>query len=131
MTDPIADYLTRLRNAIQAKQRVVEVPASNLKKDITKILFDQGYILNYKFEEDGAQGTIKIALKYNPQTKVNAIKKLIRVSKPGMRKYTGYREMPRVINGLGVAIISTSKGVMTNKAAADLKIGGEVLCYVY
>ncbi len=131
MTDPIADYLTRLRNAIQAKHRVVEVPASNLKKNITKILFDQGYILNYKFEEDGAQGTIKIALKYNPQTKVNAIKKLIRVSKPGMRKYTGYREMPRVINGLGVAIISTSKGVMTNKAAADLKIGGEVLCYVY
>ena len=131
MTDPIADYLTRLRNAIQAKRRVVEVPASNLKKDITKILFDQGYILNYKFEEDGAQGTIKIALKYNPQTKVNAIKSLTRVSKPGMRKYTGYREMPRVINGLGVAIISTSKGVMTNKAAADLKIGGEVLCYVY
>lgn len=131
MTDPIADYLTRLRNAIQAKHRVVEVPASNLKKDITKILFDQGYILNYKFEEDGAQGTIKIALKYNPQTKVNAIKSLTRVSKPGMRKYIGYREMPRVINGLGIAIISTSKGVMTNKAAADLKIGGEVLCYVY
>ena len=131
MTDPIADYLTRLRNAIQAKHRVVEVPASNLKKDISKILFDQGYILNYKFEEDGAQGTIKIALKYNPQTKVNAIKSLTRVSKPGMRKYTGYREMPRVINGLGIAIISTSKGVMTNKAAADLKIGGEVLCYVY
>lgn len=131
MTDPIADYLTRLRNAIQAKHRVVEVPASNLKKDITKILFDQGYILNYKFEEDGAQGTIKIALKYNPQTKVNAIKSLTRVSKPGMRKYTGYREMPRVINGLGIAIISTSKGVMTNRAAADLKIGGEVLCYVY
>ena len=131
MTNPIADYLTRLRNAIQAKHRVVEVPASNLKKDITKILFDQGYILNYKFEEDGAQGTIKIALKYNPQTKVNAIKSLTRVSKPGMRKYTGYREMPRVINGLGIAIISTSKGVMTNKAAADLKIGGEVLCYVY
>lgn len=131
MTDSIADYLTRLRNAIQAKHRVVEVPASNLKKDITKILFDQGYILNYKFEEDGAQGTIKIALKYNPQTKVNAIKSLTRVSKPGMRKYTGYREMPRVINGLGIAIISTSKGVMTNKAAADLKIGGEVLCYVY
>ncbi len=131
MTDPIADYLTRLRNAIQAKHRVVEVPASNLKKDITKILFDQGYILNYKFEEEGPQGTIKIALKYNPQTKVNAIKKLTRISKPGMRKYTGYREMPRVINGLGIAIISTSKGVMTNKAAADLKIGGEVLCYVY
>ena len=131
MTVPIADYLTRLRKAIQAKHRVVEVPASNLKKDITKILFDQGYILNYKFEEDGAQGTIKIALKYNPQTKVNAIKSLTRVSKPGMRKYTGYREMPRVIYGRGIAIISTSKGVMTNKAAADLKIGGEVLCYVY
>ena len=131
MTDPIADFLTRLRNAIQAKHRVVEVPASNLKKDITKILFDQGYILNYKFEEDGPQGTIKIALKYNPQSKVNAIKSLTRVSKPGMRKYTGYREMPRVINGLGIAIISTSKGVMTNKEAADLKIGGEVLCYVY
>lgn len=131
MTDPIADFLTRLRNAIQAKHRVVEVPASNLKKDITKILFDQGYILNFKFEEDGAQGTIKIALKYNPQTKVSAIKSLTRVSKPGMRKYTGYRDMPRVINGLGVAIISTSKGVMTNKQAADLKIGGEVLCYVY
>ena len=131
MTDPIADYLTRLRNAIQAKHRVVEVPASNLKKDITKILFDQGYILNYKFEEDGAQGTIKIALKYNPTTKQNAIKCLKRVSTPGLRKYTGYKDMPRVINGLGVAIISTSKGVMTNKAAADLKIGGEVLCYVY
>ena len=131
MTDPIADYLTRLRNAIQAKHRVVEIPASNLKKDITKILFEKGYILNYKFEEDGPQGTIKIALKYNPQSKVNAIKSLTRVSTPGMRKYTGYREMPRVINGLGVAIISTSKGVMTNKAAADLKIGGEVLCYVY
>ena len=131
MIDPIADFLTRLRNAIQAKHRVVEVPASNLKKDITKILFDQGYILNYKFEEDGPQGTIKIALKYNPQSKVNAIKSLTRVSKPGMRKYTGYRDMPRVINGLGIAIISTSKGVMTNKEAADLKIGGEVLCYIY
>ena len=131
MTDPIADYLTRLRNAIQAKHRVVEVPASNLKKDITKILFEKGYILNFKFEEDGPQGTIKIALKYDPQSKVNAIKSLTRVSKPGMRKYTGYREMPRVINGLGIAIISTSKGVMTNKEAAELKIGGEVLCYVY
>lgn len=131
MTDPIADYLTRLRNAIQANHRVVEVPASNLKKDITKILFDQGYILNYKFEDDGVQGTIKVALKYHPQTKVSAIKKLIRVSKPGLRKYTGYREMPRVINGLGIAILSTSKGVMTNKDAAELKIGGEVLCYVY
>ena len=131
MTDPIADYLTRLRNAIQAKHRVVEVPASNLKKEITKILFDKGYILNYMFVEDGPQGTIKIALKYNPQTKVSAIKSLTRVSTPGMRKYTGYRDMPRVINGLGIAIISTSKGVMTDKEAAELKIGGEVLCYVY
>ena len=131
MTDPIADYLTRLRNAIQAKHRVVEVPASNLKKDITKILFEKGYILNFKFEDDGPQGTIKIALKYHPQSKVNAIKSLTRVSKPGMRKYTGYREMPRVINGLGIAIISTSKGVMTDKEAAELKIGGEILCYVY
>ena len=131
MTDPIADYLTRLRNAIQANHRVVEIPASNLKKEITKILFDQGYILNYKFDDETTQGTIKIALKYNPQTKVNAIKCLTRVSKPGMRKYTGYREMPRVINGLGIAIISTSKGVITNKEAAEQKIGGEVLCYVY
>ena len=131
MTDPIADYLTRLRNAIQAKHRVVEVPASNLKKDITKILFEKGYILNFKFEEDGPQGTIKIALKYHPQSKVSAVKSLTRVSTPGMRKYTGYRDMPRVINGLGIAIISTSKGVMTDKEAAELKIGGEVLCYVY
>ena len=131
MTDPIADYLTRLRHAIQAKHRVVEVPASNLKKDITKILFEKGYILNFKFEEDGPQGTIKIALKYHPQSKVSAIKSLTRVSTPGMRKYTGYRDMPRVINGLGIAIISTSKGVMTDKEAAELKIGGEVLCYVY
>ena len=131
MTDPIADYLTRLRNAIQAKHRVVEVPASNLKKDITKILFEKGYILNFKFEEDGPQGTIKIALKYHPQSKVSAIKSLTRVSTPGMRKYTGYRDMPRVINGLGITIISTSKGVITDKEAAELKIGGEVLCYVY
>lgn len=131
MTDPIADYLTRLRNAIQAKHRVVEVPASNLKKEITKILFDKGYILNYKFIEDGPQGTIKLALKYDPQTKVNAIKSLTRVSTPGLRKYTGYKDMPRVINGLGIAIISTSKGVMTDKEASALKIGGEVLCYIY
>lgn len=131
MTDPIADFLTRLRNAIMAKHRVVEIPASNLKKDITKILFEKGFILNYKFEDDGPQGTIKIALKYDPQTKVNAIKSLTRVSKPGLRKYTGYRDMPRVINGLGIAIISTSKGVMTDKEAAVEKIGGEVLCYIY
>ena len=131
MTDPIADYLTRLRNAISAKHRVVEVPASNLKKEITKILFDKGYILNYMFVEDGPQGTIKVALKYDSVNKVNAIKKLIRVSSPGLRQYTGYREMPRVINGLGIAIISTSQGVMTDKEASKLKIGGEVLCYVY
>ena len=131
MTDPIADFLTRLRNAIQAKHRVVEVPASNLKKDITKILFEKGYILNYEFVEDGPQGTIKIALKYEPETKASAIQSLQRVSRPGLRKYTGYREMPRVINGLGIAIVSTSKGVMTNKEASAEKIGGEVLCYVY
>ena len=131
MTDPIADYLTRLRNAIMANHRVVEVPASNLKKEITKILFDKGYILNYKFIEDGPQGTIKVALKYNPVTRQNAIKGLKRVSTPGLRKYTGYKDMPRVINGLGIAILSTSQGVMTNKEASDLKIGGEVLCYVY
>ena len=131
MTDPIADYLTRLRNAIMANHRIVEVPASNLKKEITKILFEKGYILNYKFVEDGPQGTIKVALKYDPQTKTNAIKCLKRVSTPGLRKYTGYKDMPRVINGLGIAILSTSQGVMTNKEAAELKIGGEVLCYVY
>ena len=131
MTDPIADYLTRLRNAIMANHRVVEVPASNLKKEITKILFEKGYILNYKFIEDGPQGSIKVALKYDPQTKQSAIKSLKRVSTPGLRQYTGYKDMPRVINGLGIAILSTSKGVMTNKEAADLKIGGEVLCYVY
>ncbi|MDR1369455.1 MAG: 30S ribosomal protein S8 [Dysgonamonadaceae bacterium] len=131
MTDPIADYLTRLRNAIQAKHRVVEVPASNLKKEITKILFDKGYILNYKFVDEGPQGSIKIALKYDPVNKVNAIKCLKRVSTPGLRRYTGYKEMPRVLNGLGIALLSTSKGVMTDKEARDLKIGGEVLCFVY
>ncbi len=132
MTDPIADYLTRLRNAIKANHRVVEVPASNLKKEITKILFEQGYILNYKFVEgETPSGTIKIALKYDPVDKVNAIKDLKRVSRPGLRQYTGYKDMPRVLNGLGIAILSTSKGVMTNKQAAEQKIGGEVLCYVY
>ena len=130
MTDPIADYLTRLRNAIKANHRVVEVPASNLKKEITKVLFEKGYILNYKFVEEGPQGSIKIALKYDPVNKVNAIKKLIRVSTPGLRKYTGYKEMPRVLNGLGIAILSTSKGVMTDKEAVAEKIGGEVLCYI-
>jgi small subunit ribosomal protein S8 len=131
MTDPIADYLTRLRNAIKAKHRVVEVPASNLKKEITKILFEKGFILNYKFLEEGPQGTIKIALKYDPVNKVNSIKKLTRISTPGLRQYVGYRDMPRVLNGLGIAILSTSKGVMTDKEAKDQKLGGEVLCYIY
>ena len=131
MTDPIADYLTRLRNAIQAGHKVVEVPAANLKKELTKILFEQGYILNYKFEEDGPQGTIKIALKYDKANKVNAIKKLVRVSTPGLRKYASHKDLPRVLNGLGIAIISTSKGVMTDKEARELNVGGEVLCYVY
>ena len=132
MTDPIADFLTRLRNAIKAQHRVVEIPASNLKKEITKILFEQGYILNYKFiEGETPAGTIKIALKYDPVNKVNAIKGLKRVSRPGLRQYTGYKDMPRVLNGLGIAIISTSKGVMTNKEAKAQQIGGEVLCYVY
>ena len=131
MTDPIADYLTRLRNAIMANHRVVEIPASNLKKEITKILLEKGYILNYKFVDEGPQGSIKIALKYDPVNKVNAIKKLIRISSPGLRKYVGYKEMPRVLNGLGVAVVSTSKGVMTDKEARELKVGGEVMCYVY
>ena len=132
MTDPIADYLTRLRNAIKANHRVVEIPASNLKKEITKILFDQGYILNYKFVDgDTPAGIIKIALKYDPVDRVNAIKGLRRVSRPGLRQYTGYKDMPRVLNGLGIAILSTSRGVMTNKQAAEQKIGGEVLCYIY
>ena len=131
MTDPIADYLTRLRNAIQANHRVVGVPASNLKKDITKILFEKGYILNYKFVEDGPQGKIMIALKYDPVNKVNAIKKLKRVSTPGLRQYVGHKEMPRVLNGMGIAILSTSNGVMTDKEAREQKVGGEVLCYIY
>jgi len=131
MTDPIADYLTRLRNAIKAQHRVVEVPASNLKVEITKILYDKGYILNFKFIDEGPQGTIKVALKYDPVNKVNAIKKLQRVSRPGLRRYAGYKDIPRVLNGLGIAILSTSQGVMTDKEARELKIGGEVLCYVY
>lgn len=123
--------MTRLRNAISANHRVVEVPASNLKKEITKILFDKGYIMNYKFIEEGPQGSIKIALKYDPVNKVNAIKSLTRVSTPGLRKYVGYKDMPRVLNGLGIAILSTSRGVMTDKEAAEQKVGGEVLCYIY
>ena len=114
-----------------ANHRVVEVPASNLKKEMTRILHEKGYILNYKFVEDGPQGTIKIALKYDPVNKVNAIKNLKRVSTPGLRRYVGYKDMPRVLNGLGIAILSTSKGVMTDKEAKELKVGGEVLCYIY
>ena len=131
MTDPIADYLTRLRNAIQAGHKVVEIPGSNIKREMTKILKDKGYILNYKFIDAGYQGTIKIALKYNAETGVPAIKELKRVSKPGLRQYSGVEEMPRVLNGLGVAIVSTSQGLMTDKEARQKNIGGEVLCYVY
>jgi small subunit ribosomal protein S8 len=131
MTDPIADMLTRVRNAIKAHHRIVEVPASNLKKEITKILFDKGYILNYKFEDVGPQGIIKIALKYNPEDRKSAIKLIKRVSRPGLRNYAGHENMPRVLNGLGIAILSTSQGVMTDKEARTKSIGGEVLCYVY
>ena len=130
-TDPIADYLTRVRNAIRANHRVVEIPASNLKKDITKILFEQGYILSYNFDESTVQGTIKIALKYNKETKEPVIKKIQRVSTPGLRKYAGAKELPRVLNGLGIAIMSTSHGVMTGKQAKKENVGGEILCYVY
>lgn len=131
MTDPIADYLTRVRNAIHAKHKVVEIPASNIKKEITKILFDKGYILSYKFMEDGVQGSIKIALKYHPKTKVSAIKSLQRVSSPGLRRYVGCEEIPRVLNGLGIAILSTSHGIITDKEARLQNVGGEVLCYVH
>ncbi|MFP4664134.1 MAG: 30S ribosomal protein S8 [Bacteroidales bacterium] len=131
MTDPISDYLTRIRNGIQARHRVVDIPGSNLKREMTKVLFDKGYILNYKFVDDGKQGIIKIALKFHPKTKVSAIKKLERVSRPGLRKYVDVNSIPRVLNGLGVALISTSQGVMTDKEAAQLNVGGEVLCYVY
>lgn len=130
MTDPIADFLTRVRNAVMANHRIVEIPASNIKKDMTKILFDQGYILNYKFEDDPKPGLIKIALKYHPVTKQPAISSLTRISKPGLRKYAGSENLPRVMNGLGIAIISTSHGVMTDKEARKLNIGGEVICYV-
>ena len=130
-SDPIADYLTRIRNGINANHRIVEIPASNLKKEITKVLFDKGYIQNFKFEDEGVQGTIKIALKYNPLTKKNAITKLERISKPRLRKYTSNESLPRVLNGLGVAVLSTSKGVMTDKEARTENVGGEVLCYVY
>jgi small subunit ribosomal protein S8 len=130
-TDPISDFLTRIRNAVRANHRVVEIPASNLKKDITKILFDQGYILSYKFDDSSVQGTIKIALKYNKETKEPVIKKIQRISKPGLRKYASSNELPRILNGLGIAIVSTSHGVMTGKQAKRENVGGEVLCYVY
>ncbi|NBA87478.1 30S ribosomal protein S8 [Emticicia sp. CRIBPO] len=130
-TDPIADFLTRIRNAIKARHRVVEIPASNLKKELTKVLYEKGYIQSYKFEDETAQGSIKIALKYNTLTKQSAIVNLTRVSKPGLRKYAKADELPRVLNGLGIAILSTSKGVVTDKEARTLNIGGEVLCYIY
>jgi small subunit ribosomal protein S8 len=129
--DPVADYLTRIRNAVAASHRVVEIPASNLKKEMTKILFDQGYILSYKFIDDNKQGTIKIALKYDKHNNDPVIKELQRISKPGLRKYAPTDELPRILNGLGVAIVSTSKGVMTDKQARKENVGGEVLCYIY
>lgn len=132
MTDPIADYLTRIRNAIKAGHRIVEIPASNQKKELTRLLFDKGYIQNYKFEDDvNYQGNIKIALKYNPVSKKSAIVGLRRISKPGLRKYANAKSLPRVLNGLGIAVLSTSKGIITDKEARMLNIGGEVLCYVY
>ena len=131
ITDPKADYLTRVRNGIKSNHRIVDVPASNIKKAITQVLFDKGYILNYKFDDSaGSQGTIKIALKYHPTTKLSAIRELKRVSKPGLRQYRNAEELPRVLNGLGIAIVSTSKGVMTDKEARSHHVGGEVLCYV-
>ena len=130
-TDPIADYLTRIRNANSAGHKVVSIPSSNLKKEITKILFDQGYILSYKFEDDSTQGSIKIALKYDSYTKEPVIKKLERISKPGLRKYSDSESLPRVLNGLGIAIVSTSKGLMTGKKAKQSNVGGEILCYVH
>ena len=130
-TDTIADLLTRIRNAIKANHRIVEIPASNTKKEITRVLHEKGFITNYKFEKNGPQGSIKIALKYNSRTNLSAIEKIVRISKPGLRKYVSFENLPRVINGLGIAILSTSKGVITDKEARKLKIGGEVLCYVY
>ncbi len=130
-TDPIADYLTRIRNAVRANHRIVEIPASNVKKALTKVLYEKGYIQNYKFEDKQPFQTIKIALKYDPQSKEPAIVNLVRVSKPGLRKYAGADRIPRVLNGLGIAILSTSHGVMTDKEARAQSVGGEVLCYVY
>jgi len=131
VTDPIADYLTRIRNAQMASHRIVEIPASNLKKRITEILYTQGYILKYKFEDDAKQGVIKIALKYDPQSKIPAIQSLERVSRPGLRTYSKPQDFKRVKNGLGISIISTSKGIMTDKEAKAQNVGGEVLCNVY
>ncbi len=131
VTDPIADYLTRVRNAIKANHRILEVPASNVKKAMTTVLHDKGFIQNYKFEDNDKQGVIKIALKYNPQTKQSAITSLERISKPGLRKYANAENLPRVLNGLGIAILSTSKGVISDKEARKEHVGGEVLCYVY
>ena len=130
VTDPIADYLTRIRNAVMANHRIVEIPSSRIKKEITKILFEKGYILNFKFEDDVRPGLIKIALKYHPVSKVSALNSLERISKPGLRKYVDAENLPRVLNGLGIAILSTSQGVMTDKEAKTKKIGGEVLCYI-
>jgi len=130
-SDPISDYLTRVRNAILARKRVVDIPASNIKTEITKILMEKGYILNFKVEDNKVQGNIKIALKYHPVTKVPAIKKLERASSPGLRQYSGAKDLPRVLNGLGVSIISTSRGLMTDKEARNQNVGGEVLCYIY
>jgi len=131
MTDPIADYLTRIRNAQTAGHKIVDIPASNLKKSITRILYDQGYILKYKFTDEGKQGTIKVALKYDPVAKTPVIRKLGRISKPGLRKYAKVDDIPRIINGLGICIVSTSKGLMTGKQAQKENVGGELLCYVY
>jgi small subunit ribosomal protein S8 len=136
MTDPIADFLTRIRNASKARKKIVTIPASNIKKEMTKILFDQGYILSYKFDHSenngfSNQGAIKIALKYDKISKEPVVKSLRRVSRPGLRQYSDAENMPRVINGLGIAIVSTSKGVMTDKQARTENIGGEVLCYIY
>lgn len=130
-TDPIADFLTRIRNAARANHKVVEIPASNFKKEITKILFEQGYILSYKFDDSSVQGTIKIALKYDKDTKESVIRDIQRISKPGLRKYASSANLPRILNGLGIAVVSTSQGVMTGKKAKQLNIGGEVICYVY
>lgn len=129
-TDPISDYLTRVRNAIRANHKIVEIPSSKVKKEITKILFEKGYILNYKFVDDVHPGIIKIALKYHPVTKQSAITKLQRVSSPGLRRYVGVDELPSVLNGLGIAIISTSNGMMTDKEARTQNVGGEVICYI-